>query len=77
MELSWGKLRKKSANRSRTSSSWPIVLSCTDADKETPPMPTFPVAKEDYISQRVYDLPIPSQKAYPDYYERDDDDDDD
>ena len=43
--------------------------------KDTPPTPAPPAGKEDDSAQRDYDLPIPSQKAIPDNYERDDDKD--
>ena len=68
-------LRKKSAKRSRISSSRLTALACTDTAKDTPPT-TAPPAGNSYDSeQRDYDLPIPSRKALPDDYERDDDDD--
>ena len=42
----------------------------TDAAKDTPPTPALPFGEEDDISQRVYNLPIPSRKSLPDDYER-------
>ena len=38
-------------------------------------MPAPLDVKADYIAQRYYNLPIPSQKEIPDNYEHDDDED--
>ena len=75
VELSQGRLRKQSANRSRTSSSRPTASAWDDAAKDTPPTPATPTGKEDFMSNRDYDLPIPSKDALPDNYERYNDDD--
>ena len=66
---------QSSAKRSRTSSSWTTESEWNDAAKNTPPAPAPTAAEKDDISQRVYNLPIPFQKALPDEYERDDDND--
>ena len=68
MELSQGRLRKKSANRSRTSA-------LADTAKDTPPTPATASGKEDVMSHKDYDLPIHSKNVLPDDYERYDDDD--
>ena len=74
MELSRGRLREKTANRSRTSSSCPKASTRADAAKDTPPTPTTNTGKENGMSHRAYDLPIPSKNALPDDYEHYDDD---
>ena len=74
VELSRRRLRKKLDNRSRTSSSWPTASAWADAANDTPPTPAASAGKEDVMSHRAYDLPIPSKNALPDNYERYDDD---
>ena len=74
VELIWRRFRQNSSNRSRTSSSCPTALAWTDAAKEIPPTPATTSGEEYYIAQKDKDLPIPTQKALPDDYERDDDD---
>ena len=73
VELSRG--RKKSANRSRTSSSRPTASEWADAAKDTPPTPATPTGKEDVMYHRAYNLPISSKNALPDEYERYNNDD--
>ena len=75
VELSRRRLRKKLDNRSRTSSSWPTASAWADAANDTPPTPAASADKEDVMSHRAYELPIPSKNALPDDYERYDDDD--
>ena len=70
MELVWGRLREKLSKRYHTSSSRTTSSEWTDAAKDTPPTPATPSGEEDDISQRVYNLPIPSRKSLPDDYER-------
>ena len=77
MELIWRRLRQKLSNRSCTSSSRPTASAWTNASKDTPPTPATPTVKEDDVSQRVYNLPIPFLKAIPDNYERDNNEKDD
>ena len=74
VELSRWWLRQNSAKRSHTSSSRITASEWTDAATDTPPTPAPADGKGDDISQRVYDLPTPSQKSLLDYYERDNDD---
>ena len=76
MELSRGRLRGESSNRSHTFSSRPTALAWADADKDTPPTPATPAGKEDVMSHRAYDLPIPSKNALQDDYKRYDNDED-
>ena len=75
MELVWGRLREKLSKRYHTSSSRTTSSEWTDAAKDTPPTPATPSGEEDDISQRVYDLPIPSRKLLPDDYECNNDND--
>ena len=71
VKLSQQRLRQNLSKRSQTSSSCPTVLSWTETNKDTPPMPIPPAGEEDESAQRGYGLPIPSQKTIPDDYECD------
>ena len=74
VELSWRRLRQKSAKRSHTSSSHPTASEWTDATKDTLPTPAPPSGEEYDVDQKVYHLPIPSWKSPPEKCERDDND---
>ena len=75
VDISKRGLREKSAKRSCISSSWPTASPRTDATKENSCTPAPPANGEDAITQRDYDLSIPSQKALPYDYEGDNNND--
>ena len=74
MELSQKRLQKKSSHRSRTSSLPPPSSASTEDAQETPPLYAPLARKSDDSTPRDYNLPIPSQMAIPDDYERDNND---
>ena len=54
----------------------PPASASTDTAQDAPPPPAPPAAEADEIAPRDYKIPVHSQMAIPDNYERDDDDDD-